>query len=162
MAHGFLLHDVGKLAVPDAILNKPGRLDPDELAVMRSHADAGAKILDGVPGLGRGLDIVRHHHERWDGQGYPAGLAGEEIPLWARIFSVIDTLDAMTSDRPYAERRPLDEALAEIEANAGSQFDPAVVRSLLRMDRAVIAATLTPPAPAAVPARRERALVAVA
>ncbi len=152
MAHGFLLHDVGKLAVPDAILNKPGRLDADEFAVMRSHAEAGAAILDGVPGLGRALDIVRHHHERWDGGGYPAGLAGEAIPLWARIFSVIDTLDAITSERPYAERRPLDEALTEIAAHAGSQFDPAVVRVLLRMDRAVIAAAIGVPVSESAPA----------
>ena len=161
MAHGFLLHDVGKLAVPDAILNKPGRLDPDELAIMRTHADAGAAILDGVPGLGRGLDVVRHHHERWDGGGYPAGLAGEDIPMWARIFSVVDTLDAMTSERPYASRRRLGEALEEIEACAGSQFDPAVVGALLDMEPAVIVTTLGLNAPQVVHARRERRLAVV-
>jgi HD-GYP domain-containing protein (c-di-GMP phosphodiesterase class II) len=142
MAHGFLLHDIGKLAVPDAILNKPGRLDPDELAVMRQHPEAGAAILEGVPGLGRALGVVRHHHERWDGGGYPAGLRGEDIPLWARIFAVVDTLDAMTSERPYARRRSLAEALAEVRANAGTQFDPAVVHGLLAMDRSLIASTL--------------------
>jgi len=147
MAHGFLLHDVGKLAVPDAILTKPGRLDEVEQAIMRGHAEAGVRIVAGIPGLGRGLDVVRHHHERWDGGGYPAGLAGEAIPLWARIFAVIDTLDAMTSERPYAARRPLGEAMEEIAANAGSQFDPGVVRALLGMDRSLIAATLELPGP---------------
>jgi len=156
MAHGFLLHDVGKLAVPDAVLNKPGRLDDRELALMRGHAEAGARILDGVPELGRALDVVRHHHERWDGTGYPARLAGEAIPLWARIFAVADTLDAMTSERPYAARRSLDDALAEVEAQAGAQFDPRCVRALLELDRGRVATALELPAvrPGGLPERR--------
>jgi ribonuclease P protein subunit RPR2 len=159
MAHAFLLHDVGKLAVPDAILTKPGRLTGAEMDVMRGHAEAGARILAGVPGLDRAVDVVRHHHERWDGGGYPFGLAGREIPLWARIFAVVDTLDAMTSERPYASRRSLDDALAEVEAHAGSQFDPACVRALLALDRAAIATTLGLPSPRTAGARETAALV---
>jgi ribonuclease P protein subunit RPR2 len=135
MAWGFLLHDIGKLSVPDAILRKPGRLDDMEWALMRRHAEEGVRILEGTPFLDRALDVVRHHHERWDGTGYPAGLAGEEIPLWARIFSVVDTLDAITSTRPYRPCQTLGAALAEIRLCAGTQFDPAVVEALERLDR---------------------------
>ena len=101
LAYGFLLHDVGKLAVPDAVLTKPGRLTGGEWELMRSHPREGARILAGIPFLGRALHIVLYHHERWDGGGYPHGLKGEEIPRWARLFAVVDTVDAMTSDRPY-------------------------------------------------------------
>jgi ribonuclease P protein subunit RPR2 len=135
MAWGFLLHDIGKLAVPDAVLRKPGRLDDLEWALMRCHAEEGVRILEGVPFLDKALDVVRHHHERWDGGGYPAGLVAEEIPLWARIFAVVDTLDAITSTRPYRPCQPLEAAIEEIRRCAGTQFDPAVVDALERLDR---------------------------
>ncbi|MEA2482332.1 MAG: hypothetical protein QOC55_279, partial [Thermoleophilaceae bacterium] len=97
MAYGFLLHDIGKLAVPDEILRAPGRLTDEQWTLMRRHPEEGVRMLASVPFLDRALDVVRHHHERWDGGGYPDGLAGEQIPLWARIFSVVDALDAMTA-----------------------------------------------------------------
>jgi cyclic di-GMP phosphodiesterase len=138
LACGFLLHDVGKLAVPDAVLNKPGPLDADEWELMRLHPEKGMQILSAIPFLDRALDIVRHHHERWDGTGYPAGLKGEEIPLWARIFAVVDTADAITSDRPYRPGRPLDAAIDELRAGAGAQFDPACVAAFERLDREAV------------------------
>jgi ribonuclease P protein subunit RPR2 len=135
LAYGFILHDIGKVAVPDAVLLKPGPLDDDEWKLMRSHAEAGARMLDEVPFLSRAREVVLHHHERWDGGGYPDGLAGEQIPLWARIFAVVDTVDAMTSDRPYRKGVPLDQALAEVADKAGSQFDPRCVESFLALNR---------------------------
>jgi ribonuclease P protein subunit RPR2 len=102
-------------------------------------------MLASVPFLGSALDIVRYHHERWDGSGYPDGLRGEEIPLWARIFSVVDALDAITAKRPYRPARSYDEALAEIRRHAGTQFDPAVVAALERIDPAVVEPLLEPP-----------------
>ena len=144
MAYGFLLHDIGKLAVPDAVLCKPGRLDDHEWTLMRRHCDEGVRILSGVPFLDRAIEVVRHHHERWDGAGYPDGLAGEEIPLWARMFAVVDTLDAITSSRPYRPRQSLDVALEEIRRCAGSQFDPRVVDALERLDRERLEALLEP------------------
>jgi HD-GYP domain-containing protein (c-di-GMP phosphodiesterase class II) len=144
MAFGFMLHDLGKLSTPDRVLHKPGRLDAEEREVMRRHPEEGARILASVPFLARARDVVLHHHERWDGDGYPARLAGEAIPLWARIFSVADALDAMTSERPYGRRFTLDEALDEIAAGAGSQFDPAVVLGLMRLPRWEVEALLEP------------------
>jgi HD-GYP domain-containing protein (c-di-GMP phosphodiesterase class II) len=135
LAYGFLLHDIGKLAVPDAVLNKPGKLDDKEWELMRGHPEAGVRILAPIPFLGKALDVVRHHHERWDGCGYPDGLAGEDIPRWARIFAVVDTVDAITSDRPYRAGMPLRIALEEIGKGAGAQFDPACVAAFLRLDR---------------------------
>jgi ribonuclease P protein subunit RPR2 len=130
LAYGFLLHDIGKLSVPDAVLMKPGPLTDGEWTLMRRHPEAGARILDAIPFLDRAVDVVLHHHERWDGAGYPNGLGEDEIPLWARIFSVADTVDAITSDRPYRPGRPLDEAIDEILARAGTQFDPACAAAL--------------------------------
>ena len=124
---GFLLHDVGKVAVPDAILFKPDPLDPAERALMERHVEVGWEILRDVDWLGDAKLVVRHHHERWDGTGYPDALAGEAIPLAARIFAVADTLDALTSTRPYRPARSFAEARGVIEAAAGTQFDPAVV-----------------------------------
>jgi response regulator RpfG family c-di-GMP phosphodiesterase len=130
--YGFLLHDVGKIGVPDRVLLKPGPLTDPELALMRTHTLMGAQMLDGIAFLdGAGIAVVRSHHERWDGAGYPDGLAGEEIPLGARVFSVADTLDAITSDRPYREAQPWETARDEIVAQAGRQFDPAVVEAYL-------------------------------
>jgi HD-GYP domain-containing protein (c-di-GMP phosphodiesterase class II) len=138
LACGFLLHDVGKLAVPDAVLNKPGPLDADEWDLMRQHPEKGAKILSTIPFLDRALEVVRHHHERWDGTGYPAGLQGEEIPLWARIFAVVDTVDAITSDRPYRAGRTLEVAIEELRAGSGAQFDPACVAAFEHLDREAV------------------------
>jgi PAS domain S-box-containing protein len=144
LAYGFLLHDIGKLAVPDAVLKKPGPLTDAEWMLMRRHPEAGARILDAVPFLDRAVDVVLHHHERWDGRGYPAGLHQDGIPLWARIFAVADTVDAITSTRPYRQGRPLEHAVEEIVARAGTQFDPECANALAGIDhgamRTVVAA----------------------
>ena len=124
---GFLLHDVGKVAVPDAILYKPEPLSDDERALMARHPETGTQILRDVEFLGEARSVVRHHHERWDGFGYPDGLRGEEIPLAARVFAVADTLDALTTDRPYRPASDLAHARRIIAANAGTQFDPAII-----------------------------------
>ncbi len=126
--YGFLLHDVGKIGVPDEILLKRGPLNVQETRVMRMHTLLGEQMLGGVAFLqGVGLEVVRNHHERWDGDGYPDRLEREQIPLGARIFAVADSLDAMTTDRPYRKRRTWDWARDEIIREAGKQFDPAVV-----------------------------------
>jgi hypothetical protein len=125
------LHDVGKIQVPDAVLNKPGPLDAQEFDVIRCHSAWGAETLSRIPGLEAVATIVRFHHERWDGTGYPDGLRGARIPLASRIISACDAYGAMTSDRPYRYAMPADEALREIKDGAGSQFDPAVVAALL-------------------------------
>jgi ribonuclease P protein subunit RPR2 len=128
--YGFLLHDVGKIGIPDNILQKPGPLSPEERALMQTHTVLGEQMLGGVAFLqGAGLEVVRSHHERWDGDGYPDGLGGEDIPLGARVFAVADTLDAMTSDRPYRRALPWASAGAEILRQRGGQFDPAIVRA---------------------------------
>lgn len=130
---GFLLHDVGKVAVPDAILFKPEPLDGPERSVMERHAEIGWEILRDVDFLGEAKLVVRHHHERWDGQGYPDGLAGEDIPLAARVFSVADTFDALTTDRPYRPGMELPRARAIVVEESGAQFDPAVVEAFGRV-----------------------------
>ena len=127
---GFLLHDVGKVAIPDGILHKADRLGEEERVLMRRHPVIGYEIVRNVDFLEEAAQIVRHHHERWDGNGYPDGLAGEEIPLAARVFSVADALDAMTTDRPYRPGATLGQARAEIREKAGTQFDPSVVDAL--------------------------------
>jgi hypothetical protein len=123
------LHDVGKIRVPDEVLNKPGPLDTEELAVMRCHSAWGAETLSGVAGLEVVATIVRFHHERWDGGGYPDGLRGACIPLASRIIAVCDSFGAMTSDRPYRAGVSPAVAVAELRAGAGTQFDPAVVHA---------------------------------
>jgi len=126
--YGFLLHDVGKIGIPDEILRKPKPLSEAEERLMRTHTVLGEQMLSGVAFLqGTGLAVVRHHHERWNGEGYPDGLQGEEIPLGARIFAVADSLDAITNDRPYRRARTWEFARAEIADEAGGQFDPDVV-----------------------------------
>ena len=126
--YGFLLHDIGKIAIPDQILQKPGPLTRTERKRMQTHTVLGEQMLGGVAVLrGEGLRIVRSHHERWDGRGYPDGLAGADVPLGARVFAVADALDAMTSDRPYRRALKWRDASAEIVAQSGKQFDPEVV-----------------------------------
>jgi putative nucleotidyltransferase with HDIG domain len=131
--HGALLHDIGKIGVPDHILYKPGPLTPEEWEVMKQHPVIGYKMCMKIEMLRPAAPIVLHHHERWDGRGYPYGLNGAEIPLGARIFAIADTLDAMTSDRPYRKALSFAQAREEIERCAGSQFDPELVRVFLEL-----------------------------
>jgi putative nucleotidyltransferase with HDIG domain len=124
---GFLLHDIGKLAIPDAILRKPSGLTESERAEMARHPEIGADILSGIEFLKDAAEVVRCHHERWDGTGYPHGLAGERIPVAARVFAVADVLDALITDRPYRRASPLTEAREMINRDSGTHFDPRVV-----------------------------------
>jgi response regulator RpfG family c-di-GMP phosphodiesterase len=133
LEHGVLLHDIGKIGIPDAILLKAGPLTPEEWGTMRRHPEIGKRLIEGVPFLRGAVPIVFSHHEKWDGSGYPRGLQGEEIPLGARIFSVVDAFDAMTFDRPYSRAIPFDAAYTEIKRCAGTHFDPAVVEAFLRV-----------------------------
>lgn len=133
IANGAFLHDIGKMAVPDAILRKPGKLDPPEVERMREHCYHGYQILKRIPFLKEAAEIVYSHQEYYDGTGYPRQLKGEEIPLGARIFAVADTLDAITSDRPYRAAKPVAAAIKEIERCSGTQFDPQVVEAFLRL-----------------------------
>ena len=124
---GAFLHDVGKIGISDRILLKPGRLTADEFEIMKTHSLLGIEIVADNPWLAGAALTIRHHHERFDGTGYPDGLGGEAIPRAARIFAVVDVFDALTSERPYKQALPLVEALAIIERDSGRQFDPAVV-----------------------------------
>jgi HD-GYP domain-containing protein (c-di-GMP phosphodiesterase class II) len=125
------LHDVGKVGIPDRVLQKPGPLDPDEQRLMRTHPAIGERIVASVEGLAHLAPAVRAEHERWDGEGYPDGLAGDAIPLPSRICLVCDAYDAMTTDRPYREAMPYRDAVAELTRQAGRQFDPGLVEALL-------------------------------
>jgi HD-GYP domain-containing protein (c-di-GMP phosphodiesterase class II) len=131
LRQGARLHDVGKIGISDAVLSKPGRLTEDEMAQMRRHSAIGASIVARVPALAAALPVVRHHHERWDGAGYPDGLAGDRIPLGARVVAVVDAYDAMTADRPYRTGMDPDEALHRIVADRGAQFCPTCVDAFL-------------------------------
>jgi ribonuclease P protein subunit RPR2 len=124
---GFLLHDIGKVAVPDAILFKPAKLTKEERQVIEQHPITGSRIIRDIEFLVKARDIVRSHHERWDGGGYPDALAGSDIPASARVFAIADVLDALTSDRPYRSALPLAETRAMIERDAGTHFDPDMV-----------------------------------
>jgi len=128
---GGALHDIGKLTVPARILSKPGPLTPEELAVIRTHPAAGARLIEPIQSVRAALPYVLHHHERWDGSGYPHGLGGVAIPVEARVLAVADAFDAMTSGRPY--RRPMSEedAVREVERCAGCQFDPEIAHAFL-------------------------------
>jgi putative nucleotidyltransferase with HDIG domain len=133
IARGAFLHDIGKMAIPDRILLKPGKLDEEEKVIMREHCYHGYQMLKKIPFLAEACEIVYSHQEHFDGSGYPRGLKGTEIPLGARIFSVADTLDAIISDRPYRPARSLGEARKEIQDWSGRQFDPEVVEVFLKM-----------------------------
>jgi len=133
--YGFLLHDAGKVGVPEAILNKPGPLTAAEWRIMRTHPLIGYQLIAGIPFLKVAAELVRYHHEMYDGSGYPEGLRGEAIPLAARVFSVVDAFDAMTTDRPYRSAMPATRAVEELERMAGSQFDPTVVAAWVPLCR---------------------------
>ena len=133
IARGAFLHDIGKMAIPDSILRKPGKLTPDEVAIMREHCYRGYQLLKRIPFLHEAAEIVYSHQEKFDGTGYPRGLKGEQIPLGARLFAIADTLDAITSDRPYRPAQSLAAARAEIERFSGTQFDPEAVKMFLGM-----------------------------
>ncbi len=134
---GALLHDVGKIGVPDAILRKPGKLTPEEWDEMKKHPEMGFRMLERIPFLRPALDVVLSHQERYDGSGYPHGLQGEEIPLGARIFAVVDTFDAMTSDRPYRKALSIEQARDEVRRFSGIQFDPQVADVFLSIHEEV-------------------------
>jgi HD-GYP domain-containing protein (c-di-GMP phosphodiesterase class II) len=136
LEYGFLLHDIGKIGIPDCILRKAGPLEPDELTEMRGHTILGEQMLAGIPYLsGVALEIVASHHERWDGRGYPRGLRGLAIPMGPRIFAVVDAFDAMTNDRPYREALSYDGAIAEILRSAGTQFQPEIAHAFVELVR---------------------------
>jgi len=126
-----LLHDIGKVGVPDQVLHKPGPLDDDEWDLMREHPAIGERILRAIPGMGQVAKIVRHEHERWDGTGYPDGLVGNDVPLGSRIILACDAYHAMTSDRPYRAAMSHTDAVSELTAGAGTQFDPEVCQALV-------------------------------
>jgi len=134
---GALLHDIGKIGIPDSILLKDDALSDAEWQIMRTHPEIGHRILTGAPFMGDAAQIVLTHEERFDGTGYPRGLAGQAIPLWARIFAVIDTLDAITSDRPYRKGLSFDAARAEIARQSGVQFDPQAVEVFVAEEAAL-------------------------
>lgn len=129
-----MLHDIGKVGVPDYVLLKPAALDPAERAIIESHVTIGCEMLSGLPFLRDALPAIRGHHERWDGRGYPDRLAGGTIHLYARIMTVADSFDAMTSARPYRAALPLDEAARRLRADAGTQFDVAVIEAFDRAE----------------------------
>jgi len=137
IARGAFLHDIGKMAIPDSILSKPGKLTEAETAIMREHCFLGYQMLKKIPFLQEAAEIVYSHQERWDGTGYPRGLKGEEIPLGARIFSIADTLDAIRSDRPYRPAQPFSVARDEMIRWSGRQFDPEIVKVFLSMPETI-------------------------
>ena len=137
IARGAFLHDIGKMAIPDAILRKPGALNQEEVAIMREHCYRGYQMLRKIPFLSEAAEIVYSHQEMWDGSGYPRGLRGDQIPLGARLFAVADTLDAITSDRPYRAAQSFAAARTEIMKWSGRQFDPNVVRTFAAMPESI-------------------------
>ena len=137
LARGALLHDIGKICIPDAILLKPGALTPEEREIMKTHPEVGYRLLRASAYLEHVAELVYTHHEHYDGSGYPRGLKGEAIMIGARIFAVIDAYDAMRSNRVYRKAMPVEAALTEIKRNRGTQFDPQVVDAFLRCHLAV-------------------------
>jgi HD-GYP domain-containing protein (c-di-GMP phosphodiesterase class II) len=142
LAHGFLLHDIGKVGISERILTKAGPLTAQEWAQMQTHPLIGVRIVSPIRFLGDAVDVIRHHHEKFDGSGYPMGLRGREIPLSARIFSVADAFDAMTSDRPYRPAMRAEDAIEEIAVCSGAHFDPEVVDPFLTLGEELAPATL--------------------
>jgi putative nucleotidyltransferase with HDIG domain len=136
---GTPLHDIGKIGIEDAILRKPGPLTPAEFEVMKTHVTKGAEIIEKMPDLAAAVPIVRSHHERWDGGGYPDGLRGEDIPRLARVVAVANAFDAMAFDTPYRRGRAAEVAFAEIERQRGLQFDPDVATAFLQVREKVVA-----------------------
>jgi HD-GYP domain-containing protein (c-di-GMP phosphodiesterase class II) len=139
-----MLHDVGKIAIGRSILHKPGKLTDDEYETIKTHPVRGCRVLEPIPQLREILPGIRHHHERWDGRGYPDGLRGEEIPLTSRIIAIADTFDAIVSTRAYREARSLEFALEEIGRNAGIQFDAQIVPVFLALAAENAFAALNP------------------
>jgi HD-GYP domain-containing protein (c-di-GMP phosphodiesterase class II) len=135
-----LLHDIGKIGIPDSILHKPAKLTDEEYALMKKHPEYGWAVLQKIPGMERASLLVLHHHESYDGKGYPGGLEAEDIPIGSRIVSVIDAFDAMVSFRPYRQGLPFEEAERRLVGASGTQFDPVVVRSFLPIARAEMSA----------------------
>lgn len=131
---GAILHDIGKLMVPKAILNKTSKFSPEEWVIMRQHPEAGAKMLEGIDHLKLAIPFVLYHHERWDGKGYPKGLAGENIPIEGRILAIVDAYDAIRSKRPYQGQISKEEALERIQAGSRVHFDPYLVRKFLELE----------------------------
>jgi putative nucleotidyltransferase with HDIG domain len=135
LATAALFHDIGKIGMPDSVLTKPGKLDRAEAAIMREHVTRGAEIVSRITSLKDSVPAIRHHHERWDGLGYPDRLSGAQIPVESSIIAIADAWDAMTTDRPYAVALDMDEAMLEIQAGRGKQFNPAVVDAFLAVAR---------------------------
>ena len=133
LERGAILHDIGKIGISDGILRKPGPLNPEEWQIMRQHPDIGARIVEGIPFLQEAMPVIRYHQERWDGSGYPVGLKGTDIPLMARIFAVVDTFDALTTERPYRSPVSMKDAIEYINDKAGILFDPSIVQVFARM-----------------------------
>ncbi|MGQ2966090.1 HD-GYP domain-containing protein, partial [Methylophilus sp.] len=133
LVHAAPMHDIGKIGIPDHVLLKPGKLDDEELSIMRSHPQLGAEILDksSSPLIKLAYTVALYHHEKWDGSGYPFGMKGEEIPVEARIVAVADVFDALLSKRPYKEAWPVEKAVEEIKSQANRHFDPQVVAAML-------------------------------
>jgi putative nucleotidyltransferase with HDIG domain len=133
LERGSLLHDIGKIGITDTILHKPGKLTEEEWKIMRIHPDIGSRIVEGIPFLQETLPVIRYHHERWDGSGYPNGLQGKDIPTQARIFAVADVFDALTSKRSYRTRSSADDAIRYMQEQAGILFDPEIVDVLTQL-----------------------------
>jgi len=140
LEYGALLHDVGKIVIPEAILNKPGRLTPEEMSVIKSHTVAGAHIIQGVSHLKEARPYILYHHERWDGQGYPEALKGEAIPPEGRLLAIVDVYDALTTDRPYHTGMPVGEVLDFLRNGSGSHFDPVMVELFCKIQEQKLAA----------------------
>lgn len=147
LANAALFHDIGKIGMPDSILTKPDHLTPSESAVMREHVTRGAEIVSRISSMQDSVPTIRHHHERWDGLGYPDGLSGEAIPIEASIIAIADAWDAMTTDRPYAVALHMNEAMLQIRAGRGKQFNPIVVDAFWELARRRPAEVLPPDAP---------------
>lgn len=135
LEYGALLHDIGKVSVPEHILNKASRLTDDEMEVIKQHTTAGARVLEGITHLHQAMPYVLYHHEKWDGTGYPEGLAGENIPLEGRLLAVVDVFDALTSERPYRKGMPIQEALEIIRKDAGTHFDPRMAEVFIEIQQ---------------------------